>query len=78
MFLDLESTEAAALDSFNVSVLVAINDVIFFSQCGSEIEVVYVRLVQASYQRWPSLCYTGEFLGVSTAIKVFEGLPSLP
>lgn len=31
MFLDLESTEAAALDSFNVSVLVAINDVIFFS-----------------------------------------------
>lgn len=30
MFLDLESTEVAALDSFNVSVLVAINDVIFF------------------------------------------------
>lgn len=52
--MDLESTEAAALDSSYVSV--AINNVLFFfSQRGSEIEVVYVRLVQALYQRWPTL-----------------------
>lgn len=75
VFLDLESTEAAALDSFYVSA--AINDVVFFFQ------PVWKRDRSRVCASCPSVVsemahFRGECLCVSTAIQVFDGLPSLP